>query len=237
MNQFDQNTKMADIIHANHLLLPVINRFGIRLGFGDKTVTDICNEYTVDIDFFLAIVNAYNDPEYFPEKELRAFSSNLIVDYLKKSHQYFISSSLPKIETYLDKLVLGSESDDLKIIRTFYNKYKEELIEHIKDEEDNTFPYVLELQSIQENNADNIPEHIRNYSIQSFEKEHTNVDEKLYDLKNIIIKFLKPDYSDKTCNEFLFQLFQFERDLTDHARIEDQILVPKVMDIESTIKK
>jgi len=228
---------MADIIHANHLLLPVINRFGIRLGFGDKTVADICNENQVDIEFFLAIVNAYNDTGYFPEQKLRAFSSNLIVDYLKKSHQYFINLSLPVIEAYLEKLVQSSDSDDLKIIRTFYNKYRKELIEHIKDEEENTFPYVLELQRIQDQGEVDIPEHFNHYSIDSFEKEHTNVDEKLFDLKNIIIKFLKPDYSDKACNEFLFQLFQFERDLTDHARIEDQILIPKVMDIESAIKK
>jgi len=74
------------------------------------------------------------------------------------------------------------------------------------------------------------------YSIQSFEKEHTNVDENLFDLKNIIIKFLTPNYNDKDCNEFLINLFQFEIDLTDHARIEDKILVPKVMRIEKELK-
>ena len=236
MDQFNQNTRMADVIHSNYLLLPVINRFGIHLGFGDKTVGEICDEHTVDIDFFLAIINAYNDPDYFPENELRAFSSSLIVEYLKKSHQFFIKTSLPKIEFQLDKMVKSSASDDLKIIKTFYDKYKEELLEHIKDEEENTFPYVLELQQVYDNSSSPVPDHINSYSIQSFEKEHTNVDEKLDDLKNIIIKFLKPDYSDKACNEFLFELFQFERDLTDHARIEDQILVPKVMDIEGKIK-
>jgi regulator of cell morphogenesis and NO signaling len=41
MGLFKENTKMADIIHGNYLLLPVINRFGIRLGFKDKTVKDV----------------------------------------------------------------------------------------------------------------------------------------------------------------------------------------------------
>jgi regulator of cell morphogenesis and NO signaling len=190
----------------------------------------------IDIAFFLAIVNAFNNPDYFPEKELRSFSSRYIVDYLRKSHKYFITTSLPKIEQLLDQLVKSSDSEDLKIIQTFYNKYKEELIEHINDEEEHTFPYVLELQDVYDKKINPVPKHIAEYSIHSFEKEHTNVDEKLYDLKNIIIKFLEPNYGDMECNEFLSELFQFERDMTDHARIEDQILVPKVMGIEDEIQ-
>lgn len=236
MKLFDKSERMAEVIHSNYLLLPVINRFGIQLGFKDKTIEEICREKSLDIDFFLAILNAFNDPDYFPEKELRSFSSKYIVDYLRKSHQYFIKTSLPKIEQLLNRLVKSSDSDDLKVIQTFYNKYKDELIEHINDEEDNTFPYVLELQEVYDKKVDPVPRHIADYSIQSFEKEHTNVDEKLFDLKNIIIKFLEPNYGDKECNEFLFELFQFERDLTDHARIEDQILVPKVMGIEDDIR-
>jgi len=228
---------MADVIHRNYLLLPVINRFGIHLGFQDKTIADICQDNDIDISFFLAIINAFHDPDYFPEAELKSFSSHLIVDYLLKSHQYFINTSLPRIEYHLDKLVKSSNSDDLKVIQSFYNKYKKELIEHIKDEEENTFPYVQELQQIYDKNVKPIPEHIQNYSIHSYEEDHSNVDEKLFDLKNIIIKFLEPNYGDKECNEFLFELFQFERDLTDHARIEDKILVPKVMDIENEIRK
>ncbi len=227
---------MTDLIHSNYLLLPVINRFGVRLGFGDMTVGDICADKGIDMNFFLAIVNAFHNHEYFPEEELRAFSSVLIIDYLRKSHLDFIQVRIPKIEFLLSRLVANSASDDLKVIQTFYNKYKEELIAHINDEEENAFPYVLELQKAYDLNIRPLPESVRNYSIQSFEKEHTNVDEKLFDLKNIIIKYLKPNYNDHDCNEFLFELFQFERDLQDHARIEDKILVPKVMDIEKAIK-
>ena len=227
---------MTDLIHSNYLLLPVINRFGVRLGFGDKTVADICQEQNINIDFFLAIINAFHNHDYFPEHELRSFSSVLIVDYLRKSHLDFIHVRIPKLEFLLSRLVAGSSTGDLKVIQTFYNKYKDELITHINDEEENAFPYVLDLQRVYDHNIKPLPESVSKYSIQSFEKEHTNVDEKLYDLKNIIIKYLSPDYHDRDCNEFLFELFQFERDLQDHARIEDKILVPKAMDIEKAVK-
>lgn len=236
MELFDKYTKMTDLVHRNYLLLPVLNRFGIRLGFQNQTISDICKEKDIDMNFFLAIINAFHNHEYFPETELQAFSSNLIVDYLRKSHLDFKKVSLPKIEALLNRLVKKSKSNDLKVIQSFYNTYKKELLEHIQDEEENAFPYILELQDAFDLKINPLPKSITSYSIQSFEKEHTNVDEKLFDLKNIVIKYLAPNYDDKDCNEFLFELFQFDRDLKDHARIEDKILVPKVRDIEKELK-
>jgi len=236
MDIYNEDSRMSDLIHGNYLLLPVMNRFGVRLGFGDKTVGELCNESAIDLDFFLAIINTFNNHDYFPEEELRSFSAFLIVEYLKKSHHDFLKSRLPKIERLLTTLIENSGSEDLKIIQSFYKKYKTDLVSHIKDEEDNTFPYVLQLQKFQDSGTKKLPEGLLNYNIHSFEKEHSNVDEKLFDLKNIIIKYLPPQYNDIDCNEFLFEIFEFERDLTDHARIEDNILVPKVMAMEKLLK-
>lgn len=236
MKLFTRDTALAEVIHANYLLLPVINRFGIKLGFKDKSIAEVCVDNHVDIHFFLAIINTFHIHDYFPKQELQSFSCEMIVDYLRKSHLDFIKVTLPEIERLLINLEKSSQSGELKIVKSFYNKYKKELLEHIMDEEDNVFPYVLDLQKAYGQQLDPLPENIARYSIHSFEKEHTNVDEKLEDLKNIIIKFINPDYDLTKCNEFIFALFRFERDLHDHARIEDNILVPKVMEIEKIMK-
>ena len=55
MDIFEEQTKMATIVRSNFNLLPVINRFGISLGFKDKTVVQICNEEKINTEFFLAI--------------------------------------------------------------------------------------------------------------------------------------------------------------------------------------
>ena len=54
-----KETKMADVIHMNYFTLSMLNRFGIDLGFGDKTVEEVCNQKNIDSDFFLEIINAY----------------------------------------------------------------------------------------------------------------------------------------------------------------------------------
>ena len=64
-----------------------------------------------------------------------------------------------------------------------------------------------------------------------------NVDIKLNDLKNLIIKYIEPVYNENVCNEFLIAMSDFEKDIKDHARIEDKILVPMVISIEKELNK
>jgi len=231
--------KMADVILANHLLLPVIDRFDIALGFGDTTIKEVCRQNNVDTNFFLAIINTFHNEDYFPQKQLLSFSPLLIINYLKKTHNYYLEYVIPSIEVLLDGFLSGykGKETDLKIIRRFYREYKQEIFSHINEEERIVFPYVLGLLTGSENpEAGSDDAGKSKYSISDFERGHSNIDEKILDLKNIIIKYLDPAYDTKQCHAFLNALFLFEEDLKDHARIEDKILVPKVREIEKALK-
>lgn len=227
MKIFRKEDKISSLVTANPNLLPVINRFGIRLGFKEKTIREICDEREVNPDFFLAIVNTYSDENYFPEEALLAFSPVLLIDYLKNTHNYYIGYVIPKIERLLNNLVQSAPEStaSMKIIVSFYHKYKEELLLHLKQEDDKEFPYIIELCRTKQ---------LRNGQrrIRDFENDHTNVEEKLSDLKNLVIKYLEPNYNNYEMNEFLQALFQFEKDLYDHARIEDAILIKQVIKLE-----
>lgn len=226
MNQFTKQNKIIDLVETNYHLLPVINRFDINLGNKDKSLEKICSALNIDIDFLLVIVNTFHNAEYFPETELKSFPPILIIDYLKKTHQHYITYVLPKLEYLLKQLIKSNETEihQLDIIEQFYLKYKEELLLHINEEEQFLFPYITNLV---ESNKDNTQ-----YNIHAFEKEHSNVDIKLNDLKNLIIKYLEPVYDNNICNDFLINLFRFEKDIKDHARIEDKILIPRIVELE-----
>lgn len=237
MELFKRDEKLANVVFNNYHLLPVLNRFDIRLGFGDATVAEVCNAKKINENFFLDIINAFHNSDYFPESEFQSFSPALIVDYLKRTHHYYLTWVLPKMEKQLERLILSSKGhqDNLKLIRKFFLKYKSELLLHIMDEEDSVFPYVLRIDEALLNNSP-VSDEDKRRSIEAYEKEHSDVDEKLNDLKNLVIKFLVADYDDNLCNDFLITLFRFERDIIDHARIEDKILVPIVARIEKLVK-
>ena len=238
MENFTAESKLSKVIHANYLLLPVINRFGIKLGFGDKTIAEVCTERDINTNFFLAILNTFHNHSYFPEEELRGFSCKTIVTYLRKSHSYFVNYSIPRLKTLLHNMLESAKDSTgyAATLETFYNKYEQELISHFNKEEAEVFPMVLEMEEMFSKGAKIQEKDKERLSIRSYEEEHEDVDDKLYDLKNIIIKYLEPVYNDNLCNAFLAALFQFENDLQDHARIEDKILMPKVVGIEKTLR-
>ncbi len=231
MEIFSGNDKAFKLIHHNYNLLPVLNRFGIQLGLKDKTIETVCREKNINPNFFLAIVNTFSNEEYFPQEELLSFSPLEIIEYLKRTHRYYMNYVIPKLDSQLEQLINSqtSENRGLQMVSQFYKKYKEELQVHIDHEEKKVFPYIEKMVITNKAEGD--------YTVTSFEKEHTNVDEKLNDLKNLIIKYLVPDYDQNLCNEFLITLFRFEKDIYDHARIEDVILLFQATAIEKKLRK
>jgi len=218
-------------VQTNPGLLPVIHRFGIRLGFGNRSVAEVCADSEVNSAFFLAIVNTFHNKHYFPEEELLAFSPLLIVDYLKNTHAYYTGFSLPQIEELIHRLLesMPEQNNEMKMIETFYLAYKKKLLEHIAEEEQQVFPFVEKLVQA--------PESIANPAFDfNFEKDHEHVDLELDDLKNIILKYMVPRYDVLVCNKLMEEIYRFEKDIHDHSRMEDAILIPQVKHLLKTGK-
>ena len=75
---FSADMKLADVIHADYSLLLLLHRFGINLGFGDKTVRECCEANHVSCTLFLMICNVYSNEQYLPtEKEIEGIGANV----------------------------------------------------------------------------------------------------------------------------------------------------------------
>lgn len=235
-----KDMKLSDVIHHDYNLVPVINRFDIHLGFGDKSIEELSLEKRLNLEFFLTILNAYHDHQYFPKKHLQSFPASLLIDYLNKSHHYYLDEKIPEIEELINNLGNNTnlDTETFLLLRNFFRDYKTELTNHIENEERRVYPYVKKLEKMIESNeiTEELRLEMKTYSITDYEEEHDDVEEKLLDLKNIIIKYLPVSKDDKPYYNVLKELFTLENDLNDHSRIEDLILVPKVEAMEFTIK-
>lgn len=240
MELFNENSKLASVILKDYSLLPVINRLGIQLGFGDKTIRNICEENGIDLNFFVETINVFHYEAYFPEKRLLDFPVKIVIDYLVKTHQYYVNYLMPENDRLIELFLSANpeESTENELVRKFYAKFKEEFVIHINFEESVMFPYILELNRVIENPDSSMQfrQKYPDYSISGFEKEHSYMDDKMDDLKNIIIKYLPPNYDQNRGNAFLSNLFLFEKDLKNHSRIEDHILIPKVKQLEMVLQ-
>ena len=73
------------------------------------------------------------------------------------------------------------------------------------------------------------------YNISIFRKRHDQIEMKIVELKNILLKYY-PGPDNYLLNSVLFDIFATEQDLASHNRVEDYLFVPAVLAIEKTIK-
>ena len=144
---------LSEIVSVNYLLIPVINRFGIKLGLEDKSVKTICEEYNLNLEFFLTIVNTYLNEDYFPEKKLQEFEIDLVTDYLKRTDMYYIHGQIPNIEKHLNALIATSDPNNkqLELIRKLFLRFKEALVHRINNgllDDDTSQALLLDLKNI-----------------------------------------------------------------------------------------
>ncbi len=227
-----EKLKAGELILHDLTLLPLLNRFGIELGFQDKTIEQICSENGINIDFFLEITNAFHDKDYV-SNDLHSFSLKLIIDYLMKSHNYYRTIKIPRIKELINKLFWESnEEKNRSVLLNFYNEYIKEVIEHLDYEENKIYPYIIDIEKSYKNQS---KQKKQKYSALNYQNVHSDINSKLLDLKNIVIKYLPPALNSEIQNELLQEIFMFEKDLKDHSKIENTVLIPRVKAIEKLI--
>lgn len=237
---FTPKMRMADLIHADYHLIPIIGHFDIEYGFGNKTVKEVCDANGINVWFFLEIINSFHNPKYFPSEELQNFNTSLIIDYLSSTHRFYLGVKIPEIEEYIaemERQLTKEGSRNVKLLHGFFANYKEELEKHLQSEEGMIFPYVMALEAAMDSGEceDELLEAIKTDPIMKFERTHNNLESNLSDLKNLIIRHLPPLICRELCQKLLTELYTLEEDLEKHTRLEEKVLVPKVKHLEQLI--
>ena len=225
---YNKRMKVADLLANDGNLLSILQRLDIKLGFGEATVVELCARYGISAELFLIICNIYSFGDYRPEIEsLGENDIKSITTYLRASHRYYTGICFPNIHNSVHKLVSGLDEVSRRLIDKFYDDYDNEVTNHFRYEEEVVFPYIESL----------ITEHGCNgerYNIGQFEHNHSNINEKLNDLKNIITKYLNEEYSSPLCFELLNDIYSVEKDLRKHSLIENRLLIPLVEKMEKS---
>lgn len=227
------NMQMSEVVEEHPSLIPVINRFGIRLGLGDKSVKAICETHQIDTDFLLTVVNTFLNEEYFPERKLQTFHTSQIIDYLTKTNRYYLNYQLPNIERHLTLFITMSTqgNNTPNLIGKFFSTFKEELTARIENDSAVWFPYCQAL-------SEKINGHqALDGMLHTSGEQQTDdpIEALLSDLKGIMIKHLSGDYDENLCYAVIFAVSSLEKDIKQHNRIRYRILTPMVSAMEKLV--
>lgn len=226
------DTKASEVIEENLLSLLMLEYFEIPLGIKEKTISQLAIENSIEPAVFLAIVNLYNGIN--PASSLIDSISDVlpIINFLKKSHRHYLIEKFPILTEHLSEISKLNTHGEIELLIKFFDNYLDEVSEHLRYEDDIVFPYIINLtkNTLEEPTVLNTK-----FSISEYRSHHDDIEEKLNDLKNLLIRYLPSQNDTVPRRKLLFALNELESDLHAHSRIEDIILIPIVERLEISI--
>lgn len=223
-NLYYPESRMRDIVDDNNLLLLVLSRFGIPLGFGDSSIREVCRENNVDCDTFLTVANRISGHPLATGK----VSVASLMEYLRGAHSYFLDFILPTIREKMIKAINCHDTKDVGfLILKYYDDYVTEVRRHMEYENDIIFPYI---KSLEEGNVGD-----NSISLQDYMLNHESMAEKLQELKDIVIRHYR-HRDNYILNYVLYDIINCEADLMSHCEIEDKLFLPAAMRLEKEVK-
>lgn len=221
---YNENQKIAEIVADNYNQIVLLEHFGIPLVVQEQTVKDICKKYKLSTELFLTFVRLFNNERITHSTHFDENDIHCIILYLTNCHQYYLQEKAPKIVDAVNLIVKNNQNAGTTLLRKFVDEYIEEITEHFAYENDIVFPYITALAKGEKTGSA--------YSVIEYKHHHSNIDDKLVDIKNLLIKYLPFEDKEHLRRNLLASLFELEYDLKIHSHIEDVILIPLVENYE-----
>jgi regulator of cell morphogenesis and NO signaling len=239
-----KNQILNDLVTQNSVFAYVLHYFGISFyEYSDKTLEEVCAQKNLNVNKVIANLKNAALSSSLNKHELIDYPIELIIEYLKHTHHHFAKYKLP----FLNSIIRSFEeihnceyrsllNDLVEIFPTF----NQEFVEHIYEEEDELFGYVLELSKFI--NGEKINENKIILSMSSHFLQRHAIDHGLHEsgmegIKKITKNYYTPPNAPVHLKVIMQSLKDFEEELLIHAKIENEIFFPKALVIENKAKK
>lgn len=187
----------------------------------------------VNAEFVFVLLEAFQDQKTFDSRSFDRFRLEVIVDYIRKTHQYYLQRKLLEIEQSIHLLLRAYPEAHplLVILNEFYASYKQHLTSHIEVEEQQLLPYILHLEKV-DSGKSSFQAYPESYSLSRFLVHHHDTEKELSEVRAAMMNYSPPPSNQTLYRILLSQLEVLEKDLAVHALIEEDVLLPRAMALE-----
>lgn len=170
---------------------------------------------------------------------IQSLPIDIVLAYLIHSHHYFVNERLPLLVDMIDNIEISKfrnqdQASDLKLI---FPLVVEEFIEHIHEEENTLFKHIESL-LVMKNDSLKIGWGFfstRKKSISDFAIEHAHEDE-MEGVRILTNSFKITEETPFYEQQLITELQMLDNDFKLHAKVEDEILFPKALELESEVR-
>jgi len=233
--------KIFDLIHDDYHYAKVLNSFGIDFyKHYDENLNDLCESKGISFGKLLGYRNSLHESNSLAHEYLNSSPINLVIEFLKDNHNYFIKNKLPYLNNLINNLNDNNNqtnfSKDLKFI---FPIFFEDFVEHIYEEENHFFKYIYELFNAEQGrvNTTSLIFMMKNFSINKILNDHINEDSEMAGIRGITKNYSYENIKNLHLKVIFQELKEFDEELSVHSDIENKILFPKAFKLEKKISK
>lgn len=238
MENIDNKT-VAEIVTENIKTADVFKKNGIDFCCGGHvSVQEICAKKGVDYatlkEEILTLGAAPKNAHDFNTWEL-----DFLTDYIVNTHHKFVTEANELITQYAEKVakVHGHHYVEVVEINELFKQIAAELNSHMRKEEMILFPHIKEI-AVAKKNGLKIPTppfgSIQN-PINMMEAEHTDAGDILRKIAELSNNYTPPSSACNTFRALYNKLEEYQNDLFQHIHLENNILFPKAIALETKL--
>jgi len=235
---------IKELVSENYVFASTLHFFGISFyDYNDDSLEQVCKNKGLDLTIVINNLESVGEKAIPSTAFLNDLPVDLIIAYLRHYHHLFVKQRLPFIASLINGLNETEYSEQMsknvRDLKFVFPLFVYDFIEHIYEEEDTLFNYVLELNKVNESNVNfqNLLKLTNEFSIKDFALDHDTHDDELHGIREFTNNYTWEADFGLHLKVVFGELKRFEQDLRLHAQIENEIFFPKSLKLELEAKK
>jgi regulator of cell morphogenesis and NO signaling len=160
-----------------------------------------------------------------------------LCDGILERHHLSLHRRLPLIRDELSRLCHVSDSTALRDVYVAFSALADQIEAHLAKEEHLLFPAVEALAAAEHDGSRRVvmPFVTLLHPIRLMEAEHLRLEAAIERLRDLVLEVAEPECLMPGWRRCLTALARLDRDLREHRRAQDEVLFPRVLELERHI--
>ncbi len=235
-----EDLTLSEIVTKNSRAANVFEKYNLDFCCGgSKLFSAACSEKGLDTAVIAKELKNTGASDLNNSARFEEWELDFLVDYIVNNHHGYVRRMIPSISTHAEKVASAHGKNHPETLETakIFESVQKDLKQHLMKEEQILFPYIKQLVKVK----NGISKFERPYfgsvanPIKMMEAEHENAGEGLYEIRKLSGNYTLPEDACATFTALYSELKEFEADLHKHVHLENNILFPKSMELESVL--
>jgi regulator of cell morphogenesis and NO signaling len=235
----ERDSYVSDIVKQDHHTVDVFRKYGIEYCCGGRwPLESVCLVKGLEFDQVKKeLESAARTSQLPPALPFETWDIDFLTSYIIKVHHYFLEKSLPITGELVLKFA-GEHQKNYPYMQEVYSLFEKlaaDIRPHLRQEEETIFPYICQVAHAYDNKdsyARLLVKTLRKPLGEMIQHEHDMLLTPIIGIRELTDRYTAPEASCISHKVALSRLRELDNDIMQHIYLENEILFPRVLNME-----